>query len=1150
MKKLILAFASIVFISILLIIGCDTRSPSGSGTQGGSNVASVDLQIPPLFKAPSGSQTVTITAVAKDANGVGVSGIALEFMLNPGYGSIASQDSLTDTFGELSATYQVNLQASLVEQITVRVANSNIEDTGALTINLLDQIIQSINIDAVNQVLYIGSQVSVSDTLVTTVIDTSNNGISGIYVNLSTTYGSITNIDTTNLSGQVYSSITFSNDDIPSTQNAISTWIVASVGGKKDSTQITVVRQQTQPTSLDIVPNPDYMQLASTTQGQSIVKAYVTDAGGNGVAGITVNMTVDPTSGVSLTPAIATNDSGETSALLKSYARAPGELVRVVGTVSVTSSLGDTTLSDTAYIEFAALENAINSVNVWAEPPTLTVTPGASASSLIQARVLDVTNTAIQDLQVSFTSSKGALTQPLLTDSTGVASVTFYSNGDTGQVKIWATAGTFVDSTVVSVNQSASATGTIFITSDKNFIYADGNVTHAIIWANLRNADNEPIVGDTVKFTSYPPYTKIASPRPTDSTGTAESTFDDLGAAFYTEPDSAMIIAKYDALGLSDTCYITIKEAPLIDHIVLTSPATTGLEASGRDTAEVNAQIFLENNNFAPEGTPITFETTLGSLVPTDTLVGQNGQAKVKLVSAAAVDTAFVTATAGDVESNTLIIPFIPGNPTDIVLTSTDPDTHLVVGGPSGTIVVTVQDTTGNGVPGKQVSWETSLGTINSMSITNNVGQATAYLSPQTEAGVAQISAYTAGVGDTLRFGYLIMSGYPSSITLSASTNSIHVQGTGGQEAAALTAAVFDPNGNPVPDEILVAFELLAPVPEGAHFDNGLQMDSSFTSNGTAMVSLNSGLSSGPVKVQAVTWMDWPSTNNPISATKSNLVIASGPPHSIDIDYNSDPSEALGEPTAALKIGVSARIQDIYGNNVSEGTAVFFSVDPETLNIWHGPYAHVIGSASVVDSSGVAYNNLYYNSEATFKKTTLVAECVGAGVVLISDEAIVTLPLFGGEVQLEAVPNAWYFGNTGIIKVVATVKDDLLNPINNAKVIFNNSGGLYFNADSIAAGSNLTPFWNQQPIWRFEQYSGPTPIDSINYSSLMNDFIQENGQAILFMRAEELELSTTPIYPGVFVDNISSQVVVEVSAALTGSEVSSDPENVTFRRFP
>jgi hypothetical protein len=610
-----------------------------------------------------------------------------------------------------------------------------------------------------------------------------------------------------------------------------------------------------------------------------------------------------------------------------------------------------------------------------------------------------------------------------------------------------------------------------------------------------------------------------------------------------------MVIAKYNPLGLADTLYIMIMPAPVIDHITLTSPKSTGMLGTGFDTTTVTAYVYVTDGSYAPNGTAVHFDVTLGNVIPTDTVVTQSGQATVKYVSAAATDTAFITATCQGVVSDPLGIPLIAGDPTFIELVSITPTT-LQVGGSSGSIVVVVSDTVGNGCPSKQVSFTSTLGTITALSITNSDGYATAFLSPQTQAGIAIITAITPGVPDTLTFPVQITSGYPSSIQLTSNTNTIQVQGTGGVEAATLTASVFDANGNPAPDSILVRFELLAPIPQGAHFDNGLTIDSSLTSGGGAQVSLNSGTQSGPVKVQAVTWNS--QTGASITATKSNLVIASGPPNQIDIDFGSDIA-AIG--TSALQIEVSARVFDTYGNNVSAGTAVFFSIWDTTFNIWHGPFATVLGSATTLDTTGVATTLLTYTSEHTCKQTDVIAQAI-AGEDIISDTSTISLPIYDGALELHVTPESYYFTATGpicVMRVEAVLKDGLDNPINNAKIFFSNNLGLYYCADSIrAAATNLGNGWYPSGgLWRFEQYTGPNPIDSINFNPNVTNFHQEDGQAILYMRALEVESTIqSPAYPGVFLDPQAPTVTGDLSVEVEGYDIASDPKNVTFLRIP
>jgi hypothetical protein len=139
------------------------------------------------------------------------------------------------------------------------------------------------------------------------------------------------------------------------------------------------------------------------------------------------------------------------------------------------------------------------------------------------------------------------------------------------------------------------------------------------------------------------------------------------------------------------------------------------------------------------------------------------------------------------------------------------------------------------------------------------------------------------------------------------------------------------------------------------------------------------------------------------------------------------------------------------------------------------------------------------------------------------------------------------------MRVEAVLKDGLDNPINNAKIFFSNNLGLYYCADSIrAAATNLGNGWYPSGgLWRFEQYTGPNPIDSINFNPNVTNFHQEDGQAILYMRALEVESTIqSPAYPGVFLDPQAPTVTGDLSVEVEGYDIASDPKNVTFLRIP
>ena len=691
---------------------------------------------------------------------------------------------------------------------------------------------------------------------------------------------------------------------------------------------------------------------------------------------------------------------------------------------------------------------------------------------------------------------------------------------------------------------------TLLIYSDKNILTA-GAADFVNIGAILRDADNQPIIGDTIHFSVYPGWFLIESPKVTNSAGTAVTIFDDLGPAYYTYPDSARVIASYEPLGTADTLYITVLPPPIIDHITLTSPGSSGMTGNGMDTTTVSARVFLEDMSYAPAGTGVHFYTTLGYYIPADTVVHMGGIAMVKFVSAASLDTAFLTAECGGVISNELTIPFIPGSPTSLLIIDIDP-LVIYVAGLNAEITVAVFDTVGHGVPNQQVSWNTTLGTITSLSITNNLGYALAYLSPQLESGTAVVSASTPSIANPLIFTVEISAGPPFSIELSSDVDHLSVQGLGGQESAFLTAEVFDNYGNPVPDSILVVFELVSPIPEGTCFANGLSVDSSIIYQGEAIVVLNSGTEPGNAQLRATTWRDWPSQNEPIVSQDLNITIL-GPPATIIINVLGEPYIAEPNPFGAnLMFETSALVLDENGNGL-EGIEVNFSLGPEDSSLWtqwYNPNAAYPELDVITDSSGIAYGYIYYNSEYTFNMVDIIARCVSQGDTIEDIEEEVVLPIYEGDLILDVSPSVCMFtypGQVCVMRVRATLKDGLNNRINNALILFSNDLGLYFCADSAAAASPLPDYWNQLDIWRFEMYTGPNPPDSINYQ--LPNFNQGNGQAILYMRAEEFtNYHCVPPYPGIFIPPFQMEVMGEIEAWVVGTDIYSDPINVTFRR--
>ncbi len=1352
MRRLLVILLSLSFISLLFVINCDKRNPSGPQTQQGNVVSSVELFLPSAFKAPAGTQTVDISAVAKDAYGGGIEGATLRFQLpSSSSGFISQRDLETDQDGIVYARYTVNLQAASIEDtITAVVEGTDIQDDAILRINLLNQVIDSLSLDVDYQVKVIGDSSSVKNTLRAVVVDTNKVGISGLLVSFSSNYGSISNVDTTDINGAVSATITIRKDEIPAGDNAISPTVYARIGGKVDSALFTVIRQSITPAFISLDATPSQLKLANGDRGNSTVNVLVQDADGKGVAGWQVDLWTDASQGT-IIAASPTNASGETFTTFRSKVMADTAInARVVGTVI---GAGGITIQDTAFIDFIPLENDIDSISVWSDSTELTVPPGYSGSTIVRARVVDINNVVIPDLQVSFSSNIGALSQVTLTDNDGMATALFSTNGDTGQAIIDAQAGNVIGSVSVTINQSGiytgsppssidisatprtmtlasgdegvstitvvvkdvngngvggfpvdfvteygsiapalltdnagmtqttlrstsitqgnhstrvtanvtvttsmgtqqiqnsvlvyflpldnvigsinvwprqsvitalpgqsatdtiyarvvdttntaipnlsvsfstdhgalspaaltdssgkatvlyftdgyvgdatiiasvgdswsdttqvtvtqlGSTGSLVLTNNKNVIYADGDATHALLRAVVKNSRNEPIMGDTVRFFCDLPCSKVSSPRLTDSTGTAHSIFDDVGVGCVTSVETATIIARYDKLNLADTIQIDIAPIPDVTYIDLTSSASTGMRGNGIDSAYVYARAFIASGDPAPTGTEIHFDATLGSIVPRDTIV-QNGTAAALLFAPAAIGTGIVVANWNNTVFDTLEIQFRAGNPAFINLIDSLSISSLNIG-ESGRIYVAITDSSNWGVGRNHpVYWSTTLGTIDALSQTDSNGVAYARLNAQTEAGLAQVVVKTAGIQDSLSLGIPINPDPPNSIVITSNVDQIQVQGTGGIESAILTAIVVDVGGNNVLDGFPVRFEVRQPSPD-VLFGNGLDTITVSTSSGEARVSLNSGVRSGPVRLRATTFRDTTTMTDSIWSEVTNINVVSGQPYYIDIDASYDPQNPAG---AELTMAVTARVQDVYGNNVSAGTAVFFSVDTTLQNNWHGPFAHIDGSATVLDSTGVATTTLEYTSGATFKYVDVWAMCTTIGGDSITDMEIMQLPLFEGELGLTVIPGSFSFSQADycVLQVTATLIDGTNHLINNGRIVFINDIGASFCVDSTHA-ANLT-FWppqnyGNQTLWRFIQYTGPEPPPLLRQPTTLT---QSDGQAISYMRAQLATQNGYPGVPGIGTNAVPSNIEAHVYEY---PDVSADAVTVIF----
>jgi len=766
------------------------------------------------------------------------------------------------------------------------------------------------------------------------------------------------------------------------------------------------------------------------------ITVTVTDAGGVGVPAQSIEMWMDTNVGLLRSiSADTTDNNGQLSTVFRVNANFGSNIIhaRVGG----------------AAAELRITVNQVNiaQVSLQAAPNVLNVAPGTTAQCSLTVWIRDDMGNGVAFVMPTLQSNLGIIQNFGRSDNSGRVVTAYYTTGQYGvdSVRvdtIIASIGSISDLTTITINPTAGLTGSIEMSTDLNVIYADGpGVTSANVFALLKDADNQVIANDTVIFTST--AGTITSPRITDSSGIARTTFDDIGLA--TEPDSSTVICRYTRFSIADTIYIKILEMQPIDHITLSVNPENMI--AGVDSASCIATVFQENGEFAPSGTTVIFSSDSGgAFLPTNVAtLNTNGQATVYFKAPNATGITHISATCSGITSNAVECHINSGAPRFLDVT-VDPPILLANSGQTAIVSVSVTDSLGNLVGGNVfVALTASLGYILPNATTYNGVAVTAY-NPGTTAGNAIIAAFVGIYGDST--SVMIVSGGPSSISLTSNTSYITVAGVGGNEQAILTANVRDASGNAVPDGNVVFFRILNWAALGQiNLNNHGVQDSAQTAAGNASVTLNAGTVSGPVVIRAWTYTDSLHTTQ-ISATLSGITVGSGPPYYIIVGHNN--VGANGE-SGNWVIDVHSSVADRYSNPVSDGWAVFFTVTPDTANVVVDSV--VTGNSPLSGNGGPipgnAYSQLSYNGAATFVSITLQATCRISEFDSVYGVETFELPMQECVITLVCQPEHWHFvenGDPSQIECIVTVRDGHGEPINNARVLFFSTRGQFYTA--------------------------------------------------------------------------------------------------------
>lgn len=738
-----------------------------------------------------------------------------------------------------------------------------------------------------------------------------------------------------------------------------------------------------------------------------------------------------------------------------------------VGTATITAQIvGNAATAVTTSVDVVLDPDEQSAItSIFASPTELYADNDNSTYSEISVSVENLDGYPAENIAVAFGSDMGYLPSVTNTDTDGIAKVNFYDEGIVGTATITAylvNDPTQTISTTVEIQTNPFVKFTK-IQATPTTIYLDNGLTYSEIEVQVRDQSDFPVSGQQVNFRTN--LGNIISAVTTDTTGVATTTLWDDN-----ETGEALIEAFVG--DVDTTITVTIAPLPPVTDFELNIGYPTIQVASIRTLSAV-----IDNAiGYIPDGTEITFETTVGYFQLSDvddTYMGNrvvattsNGLARAFFNSGQQIGSGTITAEYDDgtriVVSEDITVT--AGFPTTMDLTIhelEDPTSPLVqeilLDSPQDVYVMAhVKDSYGNSVgSNKNVIFDTDIGNIEFNAQTDENGNAFATFSAGIQAGVAHITADCDSASASTAL--TILSTEVNSIQFAIQQQiSIDVQGTGGTESAELVVNLFDGNGNPIDESVNVWFKFSAR-PEGTtqggsninlEVDNMADSTSVQSSNGVAVVSVNSGFEAGIIGIE--TWCR-NQQHQKISATKSNIIVQAGRPASCEFTIaGNDNGDELG--AGIWRTQISALITDQWGNPVGDGTAAYFYLT-ESDHLGSVPdYAYVeaedafVGNENANGDSlpGTAFSYLSYDGTYT-NETVNVAVDVGENITF---EGSLVLPLQFGEISMVCTPMHINLGSSGNpdpteadVTCHITLLDGQQNRVSGQRLVFTSSLG-------------------------------------------------------------------------------------------------------------
>jgi adhesin/invasin len=726
-----------------------------------------------------------------------------------------------------------------------------------------------------------------------------------------------------------------------------------SINGHVQSPIVTTFVADTASAAISAITVSENNQLADGS-AQNKVDVTVEDAHHNPVPNIAVTFTTNH--GSSPTTLVMPTRSDGTVQLSLTNTTA--------GLSTVTAEVnGHTQSADTTFIADNATAD-IKDSNIQLQ--TTGSPADGTTSNIVRVTVTDAQNNPLVGYPVSFTASNGAqLTADIVnTDTNGEAraSLTNKTRGISTVVASLASGrSNSLDTVFIGDSRTAGITPSDVTQTGSN-IPADG-VTPVELELIVRDANGNPVEGQSVSFASLAGVTFTPNPATTDAQGRVQV------AVTSTVAGSMTITPE-----INGSAQPTITSA-FVPDISTASIDGTGLSvfldnsaASGTDVNVVVAAVKDRFGNLVPN-VPVTFTAMNGALPAYQTVTTQsNGRASFSLTNLSAGTTA-VTAVVGTTQAQTINVTFIADVSTAKIAASdmsSLTDNAEANGLAQNTVQVRVKDSGGNAVPATPVTFSATHGAIVTPATVNTDSQGIATVTlTNTQAGESRVVATVGGHPQSTTVTFIADR---ATASLAASDMSLLKNGSlaNGLDKDQLQVVLRDANGNPV-DGVPVTFSV---------------------SNGAILEATSVNTASGGVAAAA-----WSNTKAGVSIVTAS--VAGGAPILMNSYFVADAATArltAGNVAVTLNNQVANGVENAIvkalvvdaNNNFIPGVLVSFSADNSSAQL----------SASAVTTGDDGASTVYLTqtvSGVTHITATVNGSLQTVPVTFVGDNSTATL---------------------------------------------------------------------------------------------------------------------------------------------------------------